>query len=497
MSHGANTLNDSPYLERDFYRHFVAEISDEIRCSTPPKTLAITGYWGSGKTSALAQLFHELTGKYPAAISDFAHSNTAPSATNSNDDELASAYTGVWFEAWRYQNEAQPIVSLLHAIKEEFTWLQKFKASSKKIVDLSVLGSLSILDSAISVANKVKPDLKGMPKMAEKYEKDNLLATLPTDKIHLALKEAIDALLRAQIEDSALQSDDFKPKLLIFIDDLDRCQPQAALKLLEGLKLYLNIPNCVIVMAIDQAQLEQAVGTELGEAPNKHFIGVEYLEKLCQDAHRLPLMTQKKGAALIESKLNKLLSKREEDADNTRLQELAGDIGTLVTETRCLPSNPRRIKMVINRLVRYVKHELSLQNALTPLTQDENEPASQSERTDTSPLTVKAMLFLACLYVSYRQVYEQLEWDIDFFDDLRRFANKDHTFEEEDLQGSPLEGLRQPSANAKYIGEPPSDLSILRPIKIIQNFDEQYDENFKMVLKQLIHTYNGEQGSAE
>lgn len=485
MPNGFNTLNDSPFLERDFYRHFVEEISDEIRHSMPPKTLAVTGYWGSGKTSALAQLFEELTGQYPAPIAEELNvsSNQSPHLNNA-DEERPMTYTGIWFEAWRYQNEAQPIVSLLHAIKEEFTWLQKLKKQGKKIVDLSVLGSLSILDSAMKVATKTQTDFKSLPNVAEKYEKDNLLATLPTDKIHLALKEAIDALLsayssHAPTDSSPPNSQNKQNKLLIFIDDLDRCQPQAALKLLEGLKLYLNIPNCVIVMAIDQAQLEHAIGSELGDSPQKYFMGVEYLEKLCQDAHRLPLMTQKKGAALMEKELNERLSKRHQEADNTLLQELVGDIGTLVEQTRCLPSNPRRIKMIINRLLRYVRYELT-HNA------DEEKA-----------LRVEAMVFLACVYVSYRQVYEQLEWDIDFYDDLRRFANQDHQFEEDELKNSPLEGLRQPSVNAKYIGEPPSDLSILRPIKIIQNFDEQYDESFKIVLKQLIHTYNGEQGLAE
>ncbi|MCY7296273.1 KAP family P-loop NTPase fold protein [Alteromonas sp. a30] len=508
------TLNDAPYLNDDFYCHFVNELAHEIGASKPPKTLAITGYWGSGKTSALAQLFRRLTGKLPESISNGwnNHSGAESSIDSLHTTEQAPPlenYIGVWFEAWRYQHEEQPIVALLHAIKEEFSWLQKLKTSGKKMLDLTVLGSLSIFDSAIKVATKTSGDLKNMPKLAEKYEKDNLLATLPTDKIHLALKEAIDALLSSQKSDATNN----KPadKLLIFIDDLDRCQPQAALKLLEGLKLYLSIPNCVIVMAIDQAQLEHAISSEFGESPQKYFMGVEYLEKLCQDAHRLPLMTQEKGAALIKTELTRLLSITDGDETNIPLLSLLNDMEDIIHSSRCLPANPRRIKMIVNRLARHIRYELRQSN---------NEQADVND--SQWQLKIRGMLLLACLYVSYRQIYEQLEWDIDFYDDLHKFSLPDSTFSEDELKHSPLEGLRQPDVNTHHIGEPPSDLSVLRPMKIIQSMDDieakiqkelenrrlenktpisnsviaerlrkQQNDDFKAVLKQLIHAYNG------
>lgn len=537
MSKRFTTLNDTPHIDEEFYKPFIEDLSKEVRFSTPPKTLAITGYWGSGKTSALAQLFKDLTGKYPPSIS--------PPERYLNEDENTEAppkYVGVWFEAWRYQNEEQPIVSLLHAIKEEFTWLQSLPGQTKKIVDLSILGSLAVLDSAMKVATGLKTNFKNLKKQAEQYEKDNLLATLPTDKIHLALKQAIDVLLQAQMETYGRSGETSDPskKMLIFIDDLDRCQPQAALKLLEGLKLYLNIPNCVIVMGIDQAQLEHAVGSELGDSPNKHFIGVEYLEKLCQDAHRLPLMTQEKGAALITAQLNELLTCKDSSEYNIARANLVSQIEGIITSTRCLPANPRRIKMVINRLLRYVDYEVR-QHRL-PANEDtevDEHSASDNHSGDSvsAPLTfnldngdavnislafkVKAMVFLACLYVSYRQIYEQLEWNIDFFDDLQHFANPDEHIDEKNLINSPFEGFRQPSPQNTFFGEPPSDLSVLRPIYIIydiQNIDKEFKDKmvelqsqaqgipdetalkenlrlkkqaaFKAVLKQLIHNYN-------
>lgn len=459
MSQGYQTLNDTPHLiEDDFYRHFVTQISEEVKHSPAPKTIAITGYWGSGKTSALAQIYKKITKRHP------------PFENKSiEDNSKTGGMIGVWFEAWRYQNEEQPVVALLHAIKQEFTWRQRFKEGAEKLMSVGFQGALGIFDSVIKAASGASSDLKNIPKIGDKYEKDNLLSILPTDMVHLALEKAINEILKGK--------NNLNKKLVIFIDDLDRCQPHAALKLLEGLKLYLNIPNCVIVMAIDQAQLEQAIKNELGDSKTHHFVGVEYLEKLCQDAHRLPLMSQEQGASLIKKQLKTIFTQHDKDIDHDKALNITGlvnDIATISIDHDCLPANPRRIKMIINRMAGYIRNwNFSID--------------------DPENFYPRGLVLLACLYVSYRQVYEQLEWNIEFYNDLDDFGNEGEIIQDDSLSNSSLEGLRQPKTDARYIGEPPSDLSIMRPLRIVQAINSEYkQEQFKIVLKNLINIYNGQ-----
>jgi hypothetical protein len=48
-------------------------------------------------------------------------------------------------------------------------------------------------------------------------------------------------------------------KLVIFIDDLDRCLPEKAIQVLEGIKLFLGVPGTVFVLGVDVTALVHAV----------------------------------------------------------------------------------------------------------------------------------------------------------------------------------------------------------------------------------------------
>lgn len=443
------TLNDNPIVETNaenaLYGKFTQRIVDEINASIPPKTIAITGDWGSGKTSALASVYKQLTNKEP------------PFTFEKKTNKPTSHNVGIWFEAWRYQNEPQPVIALLHAVRREFSQFSKLKSSGNKIFNTSVIGSLTLIDSVIESTSGVKTKLADIPKLGETYERENFLSALPSDKFHIALQEAIAELL----------PNEPNAKLLIFIDDLDRCQPQVALKLLEGIKLYLSIPKCVVIMAIDQAQLESAVN---GETSKDRFFGVEYLEKLCQDAHRLPHISPETSAEFVKNQLKEILQPLENSSHVDQIEKQ-------LKLHHCLPANPRRIKMVINRLAAYLRCI------------DFNDKAFQD-----MPLVAQSLLFLTCLQVSYRSLYEQLSWNIEFFNGLVDFAKPDTKIPEEELAHTPFEGIYQPQSSKVLGQEHHSHLRILRPLCIISNLVENTPEResaLKELLDKLIRSYNG------
>lgn len=126
---------------------------------------------------------------------------------------------------------------------------------------------------------------------------------------------------------------------MVLIDDLDRCEPDAAYRLLEGLKIYLTVRNCVFVLGMNQKILEGAIGENVPSGDGEHVSrerAAAYLEKLCQNVWRLPSVRNPK----------KLLCEFLPGADVKRC------IGEAIGELHCLPPNPRRIKGLANLIQR-------------------------------------------------------------------------------------------------------------------------------------------------
>ncbi len=72
-------------------------------------------------------------------------------------------------------------------------------------------------------------------------------------------------------------------KVIIFVDELDRCHPIYAIKTLEIIKHFFGIPNVIFVLAIDKKQIENSVRTVFGinidetDGYLRKFIDVEFV----------------------------------------------------------------------------------------------------------------------------------------------------------------------------------------------------------------------------
>jgi hypothetical protein len=449
--------------------HFVEKLALDISNSKPPKTFSITGYWGSGKTSALAMLCKKLTNKNPLDIN------------HENSDESENCI-GIWFEAWRYQHEPLPIVALLQEIKKSFSTSNKFINSAGKLASVGFLGALTVLDGVIKSATGMS-GLSKIKGIGESYEKENLLNRLSSDHINDALKQAIDTLLSNNDTQEGHNS-----KLVIFIDDLDRCEPEMAIKLLEGLKLYLNIPNCVVVMAIDSHQIESNILKKIDDIDcYNRFQGVEYMEKLCQDSHRLPVPnTKQRNEFLIES-LRPLINDF-----NSVDQEVLEDLESGINKYDCLPANPRRLKMLVNRMasfVRYVKIEdISL---ITTFCSANN--ITEKKRDELFALGV---LIVSSLSVNYRRLYERLEKSPLFIMELFQFCNQTNPESYNDKQSVFYE-FQNVNATTHTIVEHPSDLGVFRLTSIFNEARNSIRDEYEVtppifgdMLHQIIEKYN-------
>lgn len=113
-------------------------------------------------------------------------------------------------------------------------------------------------------------------------------------------------------------------RIVIFIDDLDRCPPAKAVEVLEAIILLLSDENkmpFVMVLGLDARIIVKAVEERYGKVLTEAGItGYEYLDKIVQIPFRIPPA----GPLEIEKYVESLIYRSE--AEKTQAQELIGKL---------------------------------------------------------------------------------------------------------------------------------------------------------------------------
>jgi hypothetical protein len=182
--------------------------------------------------------------------------------------------------------------------------------------------------------------------------------------------------------------------VVVFIDDLDRCNPKSAIRLLEGLKIYLNLPNCVFVLGMNESILIDAIRDEISApkeatAAEMNLRASHYLEKICTDIYRLPLPDN--SARLFTSWL----------PFNEQVLALNSAIGTSI----CLPPNPRRLKALANQWMRFAGCSAF--------------PAD----VEAQPAWAARVLVAAYLHQFHRDLWERWHFNPDFWAEFLSWCN--------------------------------------------------------------------------
>lgn len=82
-------------------------------------------------------------------------------------------------------------------------------------------------------------------------------------------------------------------KLIVLVDDLDRCLPATVIDCMEAIRLFLFTEHTAFVIAADEAMVQYAVKQHFPDLPNSdgpRSYALNYLEKLIQVPFRIPPM---------------------------------------------------------------------------------------------------------------------------------------------------------------------------------------------------------------
>ncbi|MFF4591969.1 P-loop NTPase fold protein [Amycolatopsis sp. NPDC001319] len=297
-------LNDAPLgegdgadlLETTQVARGLADLVVASRAAAP-FALAVDAAWGMGKSSLMRELESTLAAEPAVSV--------------------------VWFNAWT-SGRASALEGLIKSV------LLRFDRNLVRRAVRSIQRQTHLL-GVLRAAALVSGSVFGLGRLV-----DEIWRALSVDaRSRNQMKGVLRDLFAAWLAKGERAGD--RRLLVVFVDDLDRCAAERIVEVCEAIKLYLDVPGVVFVLACDQAVLSKAVQ---GSAAEGEPAGaVEYLEKIIQINYRIPPPSTASALRLVDGYLE--MSRTAGLFDESMKSVIIERSGR----------NPRRIKRLINSFV--------------------------------------------------------------------------------------------------------------------------------------------------
>ena len=220
---------------------YVKGLGKFIRECQTPMSIAIQGDWGTGKTSTLNLL-----------------------KKNLEADKDTNGIKCVFFNTWQYSQfnmEDSLYVSFVHNL------VKQCGGNDEILRTVAAFGKLAFFKAVDwRFGTNASEILDGFEK---------------------AKKDQMESVSKLQ-EDFAKLVKKTGKRLVIFIDDLDRLNPEVAVELLEIIKLFVNVENSIFVLAIDYEVVVKGVRKKYGENLSEEKCR-NFFDKIIQLPFKMPV----------------------------------------------------------------------------------------------------------------------------------------------------------------------------------------------------------------
>ncbi|MDU7151376.1 MAG: P-loop NTPase fold protein [Peptoniphilus grossensis] len=234
-------------------KKYIDGLIDYITICSTPMTIAIQGDWGTGKTSIM----------------------------NMIKDGIEDKCLYAWFNTWEFSQfnmSDELVISLLKSMVDSLNIKEENNNLNK---------SLKILANSLKSGTLMAIDMAAGGRVADTAEKviDGFTNKDQTDYFNSikVLKEQFQNHINYALEKSG------KDRVIMFVDDLDRLNPEKAIELLEVLKNFLDCENCVFILAIDYKVVYKGIKLKYNNVLDENK-GKAFFEKIIQLPFKVPVV---------------------------------------------------------------------------------------------------------------------------------------------------------------------------------------------------------------
>lgn len=265
-----------------------------------PISIGIHGDWGAGKSSILEMVESEV---------------------KASSSKSGKKYSCIRFNGWKHQGFEDSKIALMSSIVSELqeketlgdrageilkklwkniNWMTVAKTAGKTALGVATgTAPITLLSSAMDILKETvttKEGIDGAIDAIGGYLKDaKITENTSSNKEFPEFQKNFAELL----EDASIE------KLVVLIDDLDRCLPDVAINTLEAVRLFMFTDKTAFVVAADEGMIRYAVKQHFPDAidENKFNTGDafanKYLEKLIQVPFRIPALGEVEACIYI------------------------------------------------------------------------------------------------------------------------------------------------------------------------------------------------------
>lgn len=248
-------INENPFEEDVLHRYQYAQVlTDVLSAYSDGAVISINGNWGSGKTTFIKKWQKMLDNK---------------------------GFSTIYFNAWESDYLDDPLVPLIANLKKyesiDENNTSKFESVVKAGAKLAIAGAFGVGKGLVSMMGSdiLKAGADAIANEANDLFKKQI------DDFTSQTKSMKD--FKKELQDYVVKINSDKA-LVYFIDELDRCCPTYAVKVLERIKHLFEIPGIVFVLSIDKHQLSKSIKGYFGGEIDSE----EYLRRFFDINYNLP-----------------------------------------------------------------------------------------------------------------------------------------------------------------------------------------------------------------
>lgn len=265
-----------------------------------PISIGIHGDWGAGKSSILEMVENEV--KLASSVSGKKYSCIRFNGWKHQgfEDSKVALMSSIISELEKKEKLGVKSGEILKKLWENINWMTVAKTAGKTALGIATgTAPLTLLSSTMDILKSTVTTEEGIAGAIESiggYLSDaKITEDISSNKEFSEFQENFAELL----EDAAIE------KLIVLIDDLDRCLPDVAINTLEAVRLFMFTEKTAFVIAADEGMIRYAVKKHFPDATDENKFNAgeafanKYLEKLIQVPFRIPALGEVEACIYI------------------------------------------------------------------------------------------------------------------------------------------------------------------------------------------------------